>query len=457
MLVPKNKDRGNEDSDYESDDGLGLGSDPLPTNIISAVLTVLEDAVEPLPLSIIVDEIELRNLYQFCGRTPRNTVSGEISKYLKHFEVDSAPIIKFGHGKATRFALRTKLKHPEQQMPRKLCLRRGLKRQLSIKSTHDYDPDEDIEDPDDDHGFGEEEQQQPVDDPKDEKSAEYSADDDDDDDASSVPSADRSNLPSPSPSRSSITPTYSLNESILDLSLPSPPPYPLYQAHPDSHLRHTSQYSKLPTPFAVSAPLTSAYPPNPIVKPTARRGSLLPTPPLPVTPKTQSAPPAEEMRRDSAISMNESEATAAACFIEHGNALMRINPLYGLLMAAESHSSPAKQSPASHPHPHPYHPPHQRTSSSDPLFPAHHPSQSASPPPSVPASAAWLEDREQLWDVDGYPPPLRNYPTLSNSASLPNLRFHPYQRPHGWGVVQMVRAVSLPRIHPTHDPFCYDE
>ncbi|KAG9301934.1 hypothetical protein G9A89_020978 [Geosiphon pyriformis] len=64
------------------------------SKIISGVIAVLESTKEPLSLQELVDEMTNRQLVVFHGATPRNTVSGEISKLLNSVGPTNAPILK---------------------------------------------------------------------------------------------------------------------------------------------------------------------------------------------------------------------------------------------------------------------------------------------------------------------------------------------------------------------------
>ncbi|RHZ49622.1 hypothetical protein Glove_519g16 [Diversispora epigaea] len=76
------------------------------SKIISGVITVLETTNKPLSLQELVDEMTRRQLVVFHGATPRNTVSGEISKLLNAVGPNNAPILKVNQGKLTKFFLR---------------------------------------------------------------------------------------------------------------------------------------------------------------------------------------------------------------------------------------------------------------------------------------------------------------------------------------------------------------
>ncbi|CAG8440437.1 11920_t:CDS:2 [Diversispora eburnea] len=71
------------------------------SKIISGVITVLETTNKPLSLQELVDEMTRRQLVVFHGATPRNTVSGEISKLLNAVGPNNAPILKVNQGKLT--------------------------------------------------------------------------------------------------------------------------------------------------------------------------------------------------------------------------------------------------------------------------------------------------------------------------------------------------------------------
>ncbi|CAJ0917641.1 16974_t:CDS:2 [Entrophospora sp. SA101] len=83
------------------------------SKIISGVITVLEAANRPLSLQELVDEMTKRQLVVFHGATPRNTVSGEISKLLNAVGPSNAPILKINQGKLTKFYLRTQQQHED--------------------------------------------------------------------------------------------------------------------------------------------------------------------------------------------------------------------------------------------------------------------------------------------------------------------------------------------------------
>ncbi|CAG8464589.1 6423_t:CDS:2 [Funneliformis mosseae] len=76
------------------------------SKIISGVIAVLETTNRPLSLQELVDEMTRRQLVVFHGATPRNTVSGEISKLLNAVGPNNAPILKVNQGKLTKFFLR---------------------------------------------------------------------------------------------------------------------------------------------------------------------------------------------------------------------------------------------------------------------------------------------------------------------------------------------------------------
>ncbi|CAG8844909.1 12119_t:CDS:2, partial [Gigaspora margarita] len=76
------------------------------SKIISGVIAVLESTSKPLSLQELVDEMTRRQLVVFHGATPRNTVSGEISKLLNAVGPSNAPILKVNQGKLTKFFLR---------------------------------------------------------------------------------------------------------------------------------------------------------------------------------------------------------------------------------------------------------------------------------------------------------------------------------------------------------------
>ncbi|CAG8578161.1 15536_t:CDS:2 [Acaulospora morrowiae] len=76
------------------------------SKIISGVIAVLETTNKPLSLQELVDEMTRRQLVVFHGATPRNTVSGEISKLLNAVGPNNAPILKVNQGKLTKFFLR---------------------------------------------------------------------------------------------------------------------------------------------------------------------------------------------------------------------------------------------------------------------------------------------------------------------------------------------------------------
>ncbi|CAG8435767.1 10318_t:CDS:2 [Funneliformis caledonium] len=72
------------------------------SKIISGVIAVLETTNRPLSLQELVDEMTRRQLVVFHGATPRNTVSGEISKLLNAVGPNNAPILKVNQGKLTK-------------------------------------------------------------------------------------------------------------------------------------------------------------------------------------------------------------------------------------------------------------------------------------------------------------------------------------------------------------------
>ncbi|CAG8554621.1 3554_t:CDS:2 [Ambispora gerdemannii] len=84
------------------------------SKIISGVIAVLENTSEPLSLQELVDEMTRRQLVVFHGATPRNTVSGEISKLLNAVGPNNAPILKVNQGKLTKFFLRPRLQQQHQ-------------------------------------------------------------------------------------------------------------------------------------------------------------------------------------------------------------------------------------------------------------------------------------------------------------------------------------------------------
>ncbi|CAG8554743.1 2088_t:CDS:2 [Paraglomus occultum] len=83
------------------------------SKIISGVIAVLENTDEPLSLQELVDEMTKRQLVVFHGATPRNTVSGEISKLLNAVGHNNAPILKVNQGKLTKFCLRARQKQQD--------------------------------------------------------------------------------------------------------------------------------------------------------------------------------------------------------------------------------------------------------------------------------------------------------------------------------------------------------
>ncbi|CAG8442107.1 8047_t:CDS:2 [Ambispora leptoticha] len=86
------------------------------SKIISGVIAVLENTNEPLSLQELVDEMTKRQLVVFHGATPRNTVSGEISKLLNAVGPNNAPILKVNQGKLTKFFLRPRLQQQQHDM-----------------------------------------------------------------------------------------------------------------------------------------------------------------------------------------------------------------------------------------------------------------------------------------------------------------------------------------------------
>ncbi|CAG8636318.1 3711_t:CDS:2, partial [Scutellospora calospora] len=88
------------------------------SKIISGVIAVLETTSKPLSLQELVDEMTRRQLVVFHGATPRNTVSGEISKLLNAVGPSNAPILKVNQGKLTKFFLRPRHQQDAlKQMP----------------------------------------------------------------------------------------------------------------------------------------------------------------------------------------------------------------------------------------------------------------------------------------------------------------------------------------------------
>ncbi|GBB98025.1 hypothetical protein RclHR1_03120010 [Rhizophagus clarus] len=104
------------------------------SKIISGVIAVLETTNHPLSLQELVDEMTRRQLVVFHGATPRNTVSGEISKLLNAVGPTKAPILKVNQGKLTKFFLRPR----HQQDTLKQVSHDKIQKRYSSRTTRNH-------------------------------------------------------------------------------------------------------------------------------------------------------------------------------------------------------------------------------------------------------------------------------------------------------------------------------
>ncbi|KAL1925745.1 uncharacterized protein VTP21DRAFT_628 [Calcarisporiella thermophila] len=379
------------------------------TPIVQAVIIVLAEAGEPLPLSFIVDKIKTKALHDLKGQTPKNTVSGEISKYLASFKNrNAAPLIRYGQGRNTRFGLRTKVAAAllKNMQDRQASLKRAARR--CPQDRQDIEPVPCVEN------------QQEI-----EAEIESSRD-------GGKWTRDDSSSPASSPPRTSDFEEAVYNSTVTTSSPPARTPSPCSQLSSDR-----SSYSpgcSSPGPEHFSAISSSCE-------------------------ESEGEEEAEYSTKQGEIALSSEDR-----LIEYGNALMRTNPLCALLLAAESSACPFLSYAKLEQH-------HASLLLTDSLFTpvlpfAHRDSSYSSealPPLSYPSAASYPMD----WDASGdhlysrgatsrslscdasagVRPPL-SQPMAATLSSPPShvrssLHLHQHQAPTQVDTLRSKRAVSL--------------